>query len=209
MENTEVGKNNKKNNRLRNILSFFGVIAILALTTAIFIINQNEGKLDSKYETLNSKCQHLSDSMKTVMIMVKDTVYPALAEQQSYVKNFKDSVAAYRSYVNRSLVNQKNEVLSYVNSRFKKANDNLEAFGSSQIILSSAFNNDLKNVKSSLDILDVKVKTSVPTIFVLPIDSSKKTLAIDNDKKKISPKKNGRNKGLGSPYRTHFCEAQY
>lgn len=191
--NADIVENKKKKDyRLMTIL---GVIIFGVGSIAIALIsNSKMTGLSDKYQSLSLKYESLSDSVKAVTVMVTDTVYPVLQAQQSYVANFNDSIDACRSYFTKSLDKQKKEVLSYVNSKLKKVDKNIEAFGHNQVTFANTFNSDLQNVKCNLDTLDAKVKTPAP--LILPVDTQKTTAG---DKKKNTSKKLRFGNILGTP----------
>jgi len=172
-------ENSENPNSRKKIIIIFATIAIF-LTAGIIVIAINSGqavhKYEAKYKVLDAKYQCLSDSVKSVTIMVKDTVYPVLTQHENYLANFQDTVAAYKSYVNSRLTIQKKEVLSYVNSRLKKADNNIKAFRSNQVSFAKTFDNDLKVVKNNLDTLKIKTEP-----LVLPNDTNKTKVVSDGE----------------------------
>jgi len=193
MENSANPKDQKSSKKIAII---FAIVAIF-LTAGIIVIAINSGsavrKYEAKYQVLDTKYQCLSDSLKSVTTMVTDTVYPVLTQHQNYLASFQDTVAACKSYVNSRLTIQKKEVLSYVNAKLKKADNNIEAFRANQVSFTKTFDNDLKLVKNNLDTL--KIKTDP---LVLPSDTSK-TKVVGDDEGTKNKKKLRFGKIFGKP----------
>ncbi len=175
-------------------------ISILFLT-AIFIVSLI--LLGSRVIKVQKKCDNLSDSLKEVTTLVKDTIFPVLASQQSYVQQFKDSFVS-NTYLDERLSGQKVELTSYVNSRCKKVDKRIETFQSSQSNYVSSFtdmfNLELKNVKSKQDsfakvtakndpLLITTKENPVNNTISLPVDTNKVVPVITNDKP--NPQNNG------------------
>jgi hypothetical protein len=165
--------------RSKKIVIIFAIAAIF-LTAGIIIIAINSGqavrKYEAKYQIMETKYQCLSDSVKFVTTMVTDTVYPVLTQHENYLASVQDTMAACKSYVNSRLTLQKKEVLSYVNAKLKKADNNIEAFRSNQVSFAKTFDNDLKLVKNNLDTLKIKTEP-----LVLPKDTSKTNVVSDDE----------------------------
>ncbi|MEI7620583.1 MAG: hypothetical protein WCJ57_03375 [Candidatus Falkowbacteria bacterium] len=192
----------KKENKKRLMWFLF-----FAITGSLFIglisLNHRLGEAEKKVKTaetdlalIKTKSENLSDSVKSVITFVKDTIYPVLFEQQSYVKTFEKKFKSV------------NSDLSLVDSRLKKVNQNLESFRSNQVSFVSAFDKNLQEVKNKYDSLDAQVKkpiilsqtNSVVPVLTLPTDTQKpKTLVIEN--KKIPSQSNG---GKGGQKKIRF-----
>lgn len=173
---------------------------IILFVVAIFIVALI--LLGGRIIKVQKKCNNLSDSLKEVTTLVKDTIYPVLADQQSYVKQFKDSFVSM-TYLDEKLSGHKVELTSYVNSRCKKVDKKMEVFTSSQSSFVSSFadnfNAELKNVKNKQDsfaLVSVKndpllitKETPVNNSISLPVDTNKVIPTITNQKP--NPQNNG------------------
>lgn len=199
VETTKKQVAQRKQENKKRLMWFFFFVIIVSLFIGLIFLNCRLGKAEEKVKTaeidmalIKARSKNLSDSLKGVVTLVRDTMYPVLVEQQSYVKTFENEFKSVHSN------------LSLVDSRLKKVNKNLEGFKAIQVSFVKAFDKNLQEVKSKYDSLDTQVKkpialsqtnTVIPALTLSTDTQKSENLVIDVDNEKTSSQSNGKKGG--------------
>lgn len=183
----------KNKERKRRFWFFLFGASFLTLLICVIYLSHRLSKTEVKVEKtetivklISADCKTLKDSLRELTTIVKDTMYPVLVSQQSYVKTFEKNFKDVNSN------------LSFVDSKLKKVNKNLDSFRASQVSFVSTFDKNFQEVKSKYDSLDAKVKkpvvvqtNTITPVLTLPIDTQKSKTLVAEDKKIVHQNNGG------------------
>lgn len=175
------------------------IILIITGSILFFLIVYlgNEVRLTQNYcDNLQEQIITQTDATKKLNTFVRDTLSLVIADQQSYVRSFKDS-AVFKSTLNQRLSGQKTEVLSYVDAYKKRTEKNLQDLKVYQKSLLYSFKNDMKKVSKNLDSV---AKIKVAPALVMPTTTSVPILVLPTDTPKVAHSPTADSKAKGRPW---------
>lgn len=117
MEDLKEQKPKEEKNRRIIIFILIGLLICGSLVSSIFIAKLYEGN-----QKLKVRLEETDNKLSGVEVLVRDTLYPVLVDQQGYLSELKDSMVVFKSQLDQGLGKTKDELLRFCYSN----NKNLE-----------------------------------------------------------------------------------